>query len=125
MRNLLALSVLFSSLVSAQTVINYEDGSTYTLVGDEQIYIAAGSSALHKRKTTATGMFISPPKALGASVIMFRSQKTNLLLARTGGAKRTSRGARATHLTCRHGSAIATRTAMASTTKMIWAGKAN
>jgi|TARA_E500000305_G_scaffold81436_1_gene67253 hypothetical protein len=55
MRNLLALSVLFSSLVSAQTVINYEDGSTYTLAGDEQIYIAAGSSALHKKKDYSNG----------------------------------------------------------------------
>jgi hypothetical protein len=55
MRKLLALSIVFSSFVSAQTVINYEDGSTYTLVGDEQIYIAAGSSALHKKKDYSNG----------------------------------------------------------------------
>jgi len=50
MRKLLALSALFSSLVSAQTVINYEDGSTYTLSGDEEIYISTPHSALFKRK---------------------------------------------------------------------------
>lgn len=55
MRKLLALSALFSSFASAQTVINYEDGSTYTLAGDEQIYIAAGSSALHKKKDYSNG----------------------------------------------------------------------
>ena len=55
MRKLLALSILFSSFVSAQTVIYYDDGSTYTLAGDEQIYIAAGSSALHKKKDYSNG----------------------------------------------------------------------
>jgi hypothetical protein len=50
MRKLLALSIFFSSLVSAQTVINYEDGSTYTLGGDEQIYISTPNSVLFKRK---------------------------------------------------------------------------
>lgn len=55
MRKLLALSIFFSSLVSAQTVINYEDGSTYTLADDEQIYIAAGSSPLHKKKDYSNG----------------------------------------------------------------------
>ena len=55
MRKLLALSALLSSFVSAQTVINYEDGSTYTLSDDEQIYIAVGSSALHKRQDYNNG----------------------------------------------------------------------
>jgi len=55
MRKLLALSIVFSSFVSAQTVINYEDGSTYTLADGEQIYIAVGSSALHKRQNYSNG----------------------------------------------------------------------
>ena len=55
MRKLLTLSILFSSFVSAQTVIYYDDGSTYTLAGDEQIYIAVGSSALHKRHNYTNG----------------------------------------------------------------------
>lgn len=50
MRKLLALSIFFSSLVSAQTVINYEDGSTYTLEDGQQIYISTANSALFKRQ---------------------------------------------------------------------------
>jgi hypothetical protein len=50
MRKLLALSVLFSLGASAQTVINYEDGSTYTLEGAQEIYISTPNSALFKRQ---------------------------------------------------------------------------
>jgi hypothetical protein len=47
---LLVLFVLFSLGASAQTVINYEDGSTYTLADDQEIYISTPSSALFKRQ---------------------------------------------------------------------------
>ena len=50
MRKLLALSVLFSLGASAQTVINYEDGSTYTLSDGEEIYVSTENSALFKRQ---------------------------------------------------------------------------
>lgn len=50
MRKLLALSILFSLGASAQTVINYEDGSTYTLEGAQEIYISTPNSALFKRQ---------------------------------------------------------------------------
>jgi len=53
MRKLLALSVLFSLGASAQTVINYEDGSTYTLEDNEEIYISTPNSTLFKRKLYA------------------------------------------------------------------------
>lgn len=39
MRKLLALSVLFSLGASAQTIIDYEDGSTYTLEQREEAYV--------------------------------------------------------------------------------------
>ena len=47
---LLVLFVLLSLGASAQTVINYEDGSTYTLADDQEIYISTPSSALFKRQ---------------------------------------------------------------------------
>ena len=39
-------TILFASSVSAQTVINYEDGSTYTLKENQEIYIS--SSRVYK-----------------------------------------------------------------------------
>jgi hypothetical protein len=47
---LLASLVLFSSAVFGQTVINYPDGSTYTLEDGQQIYISTSNSALFKRQ---------------------------------------------------------------------------
>ena len=44
------LAVFFSLPAVSQTVINYEDGSTYTLGGDEEIYISTPDSTLFKRK---------------------------------------------------------------------------
>jgi hypothetical protein len=47
-------AVLFASLVAigarAETVINYDDGSTYTLEPNQEIYISTPSSALFKRQ---------------------------------------------------------------------------
>lgn len=42
--------VLFSSSALAQTVINYDDGSTYTLSQGQDIYISNSESALFKRQ---------------------------------------------------------------------------
>ena len=47
-------AVLFASLVTigakAETVINYDDGSTYTLEANQEIYISTPNSALFKRQ---------------------------------------------------------------------------
>ena len=52
MRKLIAGLALFglSAGISAETVINYDDGSTYTLKEGEEIYISTQSSTLFKRK---------------------------------------------------------------------------
>ena len=55
MRKLLALSIFFSSLVSAQTVINYEDGSTYTLPANQEIYITTSNKTLFDRRLYSNG----------------------------------------------------------------------
>lgn len=39
MRHLLALFALFSLPALSQTIIDYEDGSTYTLEGSEEAYV--------------------------------------------------------------------------------------
>lgn len=49
------LFILFVSLVASaythgETVINYDDGSTYTLEANQEIYISTPSSALFKRQ---------------------------------------------------------------------------
>lgn len=44
------LAGLFCFSVSAQTVINYEDGSTYTLSEKEEIYISTANSPLFQRR---------------------------------------------------------------------------
>ena len=43
--------VLFSFSISAQTVINYEDGSTYTLSEEQKIYISSGNNPVFKKQT--------------------------------------------------------------------------
>ena len=55
MRKLLALSVLFSLGASAQTVINYEDGSTYTLSEGQDIYIGGKNATLYTQRTYSNG----------------------------------------------------------------------
>jgi hypothetical protein len=52
MRRLIAGLELFglSAGISAETVINYDDGSTYTLKEGQEIYISTQNSTLFKRK---------------------------------------------------------------------------
>ena len=52
MKKLLAGLVLlgFSAGVAGETVINYDDGSTYTLTDGQEIYISNTRSALFKRQ---------------------------------------------------------------------------
>jgi len=52
MRKLLMGLALFglSAGISAETVINYDDGSTYTLEENQEIYISTPNSALFKRQ---------------------------------------------------------------------------
>ena len=50
MKYLLVLTALFSMSVFSQTVINYEDGSTYTLKDGQDIYISNQKSTLFKRR---------------------------------------------------------------------------
>lgn len=52
MRRLIAGLALFglSAGISAETVINYDDGSTYTLKEGQEIYITTQNSTLFKRK---------------------------------------------------------------------------
>ena len=48
--------ILITSSVSAQTVINYEDGSTYTLQGREQVYISKKDNIYSLTGTVGTTM---------------------------------------------------------------------
>jgi len=50
MRALVALFMLFPLLAVSETVINYDDGSTYTLEDNQEIYISTPNSALFKRQ---------------------------------------------------------------------------
>jgi len=51
MKYFLGMLFLFvSGLVYPETVINYDDGSTYTLEANQEIYISTPSSALFKRQ---------------------------------------------------------------------------
>lgn len=50
MKAIAAILAVFVSSASAQTVINYEDGSTYTLKEDQEIYISTPNSTLFTRK---------------------------------------------------------------------------
>lgn len=49
-RLMIAALVLGVPQASAETVINYDDGSTYTLTEGQEIYISTPSSALFKRQ---------------------------------------------------------------------------
>ena len=50
MKYLLAPLFLFSSAAFGQTVINFDDGSTYTLEEGQEIYISSEASTMFKRK---------------------------------------------------------------------------
>ena len=50
MKYLLASLFLFSSAAFGQTVINFDDGSTYTLEEGQEIYISSEASTMFKRK---------------------------------------------------------------------------
>ena len=50
MKYLLALLAIVSTTVAAETVINYDDGSTYTLTDGQEIYISNEASTLFKRR---------------------------------------------------------------------------
>jgi hypothetical protein len=49
-RLLLAALALSTAQASAETVINFDDGSTYTLTEGQEIYISTSNSAFFKRK---------------------------------------------------------------------------
>jgi len=50
MKYLLVLTALFSMSVSSATVINYDDGSSYTLENNQEIYISSQKNTLYKRR---------------------------------------------------------------------------
>jgi len=49
-KSILAIAALFSVAAFGQTVINFDDGSTYTLEEGQEIYISTSNSALFKRQ---------------------------------------------------------------------------
>ena len=49
------VAVLFSMCGSAATVITYDDGSTYTLSGRQEVYVSEPSSEMFKRREYANG----------------------------------------------------------------------
>jgi hypothetical protein len=50
LRLILAALALSTAQASAETVINFDDGSTYTLEEGQEIYISTSNSAFFKRK---------------------------------------------------------------------------
>ena len=50
MKYLSLLIVMMSSIALADTVISYDDGSTYTLLDNQEIYISTPNSSLFKRQ---------------------------------------------------------------------------
>jgi len=50
MKHILAFLLLFSPFALSQTVINFDDGSTYTLEANQEIYISTPNVALFKQK---------------------------------------------------------------------------
>jgi hypothetical protein len=64
MKALAALLAIFVSSAAAQTVVTFDDGSTYTLTDNQQIYISTPNSALFKRrifKNKNTYFIAQPP----------------------------------------------------------------
>ena len=50
MKYILSFLLLLSPFALSQTVINFEDGSTYTLEDNQEIYISTPNATLFKRK---------------------------------------------------------------------------
>ncbi len=50
MKYVLAFLLLFSPFALGQTVINFDDGSTYTLEANQEIYISTPNGAMFKRR---------------------------------------------------------------------------
>lgn len=48
-------AVLFSMCSSAATVITYDDGSTYTLSGKQEVYVSVPTSEMFKRREYKNG----------------------------------------------------------------------
>ena len=62
MKYLAAFLFLFSSAVFSQTVIDYEDGTTYTLKENESVFISSGS--VFSKTTYNTGaVYFTPLEA--------------------------------------------------------------
>lgn len=58
-----AFLAVFVSSAAAQTVVTYEDGSTYTLKDNQEVYISTPQSALFKRRiySNQNTYFIAQP----------------------------------------------------------------
>ena len=91
---LLVLFVFFSLGASAQTVINYEDGSTYTLGEGQDIYISGESATLYTQRTYNNGNLYFVAQKPWASRD-YLSQQTSMPLVVTHGVKSMSRGLKA------------------------------
>jgi len=89
MKKLLAGFALlgFSAGIGAETVINYDDGSTYTLEENQEIYISTPNSALFKRqlmKNKDTFFRVQEPWAK-RDYVPYPDVQTTWLLAPTNG----------------------------------------
>lgn len=75
MRKFLMGLALFglSAGISAETVINYDDGSTYTLKEGQEIYISTENSTLLRESCTKIRILILQHRSLGQSEIMFQT----------------------------------------------------
>ena len=65
MKYLLVLTALFSMSVSSATVINYDDGSTYTVGEREKIYISTGKLFSKKNYSNGNVFFTSQVEHAG------------------------------------------------------------
>lgn len=55
MKAFLVLAAFFSAICSASTVITYDDGSTYTLSGRQEVYVSEPSNEMFKRREYKNG----------------------------------------------------------------------
>ena len=62
MRTLVFLMLMFPFAVPAATVINYDDGSTYTLENNERIYVEPHKKLFKKKQWSNGGMVFSVAK---------------------------------------------------------------
>lgn len=74
MKWLVSFAMLFSMSAWGATVINYDDGSTYTLTDNQDIYVSTPSSVLFKRQVMSNEDTFSVLKSLGLPVIMWKSR---------------------------------------------------